>query len=88
MHCRKTFWRILRVRAVEDFSCLPYLVTFLNCSLWTFYGLPQVTPNSILVTTINAVGAALAASFVAIFLRYAPPPQRVSTRPGKGHTSG
>lgn len=70
--------RILRVRSVEDFSCLPYLVTFLNCSLWTFYGLPIVTRSAILVSTINAFGTALALTYCLIYITHAQPPQQVS----------
>ncbi|KAF2316127.1 hypothetical protein GH714_041373 [Hevea brasiliensis] len=38
--------------------------------LWVFYGLPIVKPDSILVTTINAIGLALELIYLVIFCIY------------------
>ncbi|CAL9158664.1 unnamed protein product [Musa acuminata subsp. burmannicoides] len=67
-----TFRRIVRKRSTEDFSGVPYNVTFLNCLLFAWYGLPFVSPNNILVSTINGTGAAIEAVYVIIFLAFAP----------------
>ncbi|XP_008800934.2 bidirectional sugar transporter SWEET5-like [Phoenix dactylifera] len=67
-----TFVKIWKRKAVEDFSPIPYLATFLNCMLWVFYGLPVVHPNSILIVTINGIGFVLEAIYLTIFFIYAP----------------
>lgn len=66
-----TFWRIIRKRSTEEFSGVPYNMTLLNCLLSAWYGLPFVSPNNILVSTINGVGAAIETVYVVIFLCFA-----------------
>ncbi|KAM0854150.1 hypothetical protein ACQ4PT_050605 [Festuca glaucescens] len=66
-----TFWRIIRKRSTEEFSGVPYNMTLLNCLLSAWYGLPFVSPNNILVSTINGVGAAIETAYVVIFLCFA-----------------
>nr|ACG41106.1 seven-transmembrane-domain protein 1 [Zea mays] len=63
-----TFWRIIRRKSTEDFSGVPYSMTLLNCLLSAWYGLPFVSPNNMLVSTINGAGAAIEAVYVVIFL--------------------
>ncbi|KAL5662183.1 hypothetical protein ACJX0J_029308, partial [Zea mays] len=66
-----TFWRIIRRKSTEDFSGVPYSMTLLNCLLSAWYGLPFVSPNNMLVSTINGAGAAIEAVYVVIFLAFA-----------------
>ncbi|KAJ1263003.1 hypothetical protein BS78_09G150900 [Paspalum vaginatum] len=66
-----TFWRIIRRRSTEDFSGVPYNMTLLNCLLSAWYGLPFVSPNNILVSTINGAGSAIEIVYVVIFLVFA-----------------
>ncbi|XP_028554265.1 bidirectional sugar transporter SWEET1a [Dendrobium catenatum] len=47
-------------------------MTLLNCLLSAWYGLPFVSPNNMLVWTINGTGAVIEAIYVLIFLIYAP----------------
>ncbi|KAL8159740.1 hypothetical protein V2J09_001277 [Rumex salicifolius] len=54
-----TFIRIQKNKSVEEFKADPYLATIMNCSLWIFYGLPIVHPNSTLVITTNSIGLAI-----------------------------
>ncbi|KAH0470228.1 hypothetical protein IEQ34_001786 [Dendrobium chrysotoxum] len=54
-----TFRRVIRKKSTEDFSGVPY-------------GLPFVSPNNMLVWTINGTGALIEAIYVLIFLIYAP----------------
>ncbi|KAJ6881561.1 hypothetical protein NC651_028221 [Populus alba x Populus x berolinensis] len=35
-----TFYRIIRKKSTEEFSCVPYIIALLNCLLYTWYGLP------------------------------------------------
>nr|CAB3461424.1 unnamed protein product [Digitaria exilis] len=46
-------------------------MTLLNCLLSAWYGLPFVSPNNILVSTINGAGAAIEVVYVVIFLVFA-----------------
>ncbi|TVU36296.1 hypothetical protein EJB05_18226 [Eragrostis curvula] len=68
---RVTFWRIIRKRSTEDFSGVPYNMTLLNCLLSAWYGLPFISPNNILVTTINGTGSVIEVIYVVIFLIFA-----------------
>lgn len=62
---------ILKKRSVEKYSPWPYLATMMNCLLWCFYGLPMVTPDSLLVITINGSGMALMIIYITIFFIFA-----------------
>ncbi|CAB4283497.1 unnamed protein product [Prunus armeniaca] len=67
-----TFKRIIQKRSTEQFSGIPYVMTLLNCLLSAWYGLPFVSPNNILASTINGTGAAIEAIYVLIFIIFAP----------------
>ncbi|XP_057502836.1 bidirectional sugar transporter SWEET1-like [Actinidia eriantha] len=67
-----TFKRIIMKRSTEHFSAIPYVMTLLNCLLSAWYGLPLVSKNNILVSTINATGAAIELIYVLIFLVFTP----------------
>ncbi|XP_078182250.1 nodulin MtN3 family protein [Carex rostrata] len=71
-----TFRRIIQSRSTEDFSGVPYNMTMLNCLLSAWYGLPFISPNNILVSTINGTGAVIEVIYVIIFLIFAPPKLR------------
>ncbi|XP_072970607.1 bidirectional sugar transporter SWEET1a-like [Typha angustifolia] len=72
-----TFRRVVRCRSTEDFSGVPYTMTLLNCLLSAWYGLPFISPNNILVSTINGTGAVIESVYVVIFLTFAPNKLRV-----------
>ena len=74
--CRKTFWRILRVTKVGDFSCDPYVTAILNGLLWVVYGSPAVKLQ-VLVLTINTTGCAFELLYIAIYCVYASRERRV-----------
>ncbi|KAF8026513.1 hypothetical protein BT93_F3103 [Corymbia citriodora subsp. variegata] len=67
-----TFKRIIQSRSTENFSGIPYVMTLLNCLLSAWYGLPFVSPNNLLVSTINGTGAVIEFVYVVIFLMFAP----------------
>ncbi|KAF3445571.1 hypothetical protein FNV43_RR10747 [Rhamnella rubrinervis] len=67
-----TFKRIVMKKSTEQFSGLPYVMTLLNCLLSAWYGLPFVSPNNILVSTINGTGAVIESIYVLLFIIYAP----------------
>ncbi|KAF9671167.1 hypothetical protein SADUNF_Sadunf12G0019300 [Salix dunnii] len=37
-----TFYRVIRKKSTEEFSCVPYIIALLNCLLYTWYGLPVI----------------------------------------------
>ncbi|XP_019190367.1 PREDICTED: bidirectional sugar transporter SWEET1-like [Ipomoea nil] len=74
-----TFKRIIKKRSTEEFSGLPYVMTLLNCLLCAWYGLPFVSPNNILMTTIDGIGTVIELAFVAIFIVFAPKNEKKKT---------
>ncbi|KAK9146966.1 hypothetical protein Sjap_006869 [Stephania japonica] len=72
-----TFWRIFRRKSTEDFDSLPYICTFLNSSLWTYYGI--IKPGAILVATVNSFGVLVETIFIVMFLIYAPSKMKART---------
>ncbi|CAL0305472.1 unnamed protein product [Lupinus luteus] len=51
-------------------------MTLLNCLLSAWYGLPFVSPDNILVSTINGTGAVIEIIYVLIFIIFAPRKQK------------
>ncbi|KAK6154246.1 hypothetical protein DH2020_008494 [Rehmannia glutinosa] len=66
-----TFRRIIRNESTEQFSGLPYIYALLNCLITAWYGLPMISSDNILVTTVNSSGALFQIVYVAIFIKYA-----------------
>lgn len=75
----RTMVTVVQLRSTENFSVFPYIMTLLNCLLWTFYGMPFVGEGRTLVITINALGVALEAAYVLLFFIFNPSKQRVQT---------
>ncbi|KAI6689506.1 hypothetical protein NL676_026334 [Syzygium grande] len=71
-----TFKRIIRSRSTEQFSGIPYVMTLLNCIVFAWYGLPFVSRNNLLLTTINGIGGVIEFAYIVIFLMYAPKKER------------
>ncbi|KAM7277312.1 hypothetical protein ACFE04_019178 [Oxalis oulophora] len=71
-----TFIKICKDKSVNEFKPDPYLATVINCMLWTFYGMPFVHPDSLLVITINATGVLMEMIYVSIFFIYSPWPKQ------------
>ncbi|XP_021677988.2 bidirectional sugar transporter SWEET4-like [Hevea brasiliensis] len=65
-----TFVEILKSKSVGEFKPDSYLATILNCSLWSFYGLPVVHKDTLLMS-INSIGLAMEAIYVTIFFIHA-----------------
>ena len=72
-----TFKRIINKRSTEQFSGIPYVVTLLHCLLSTWYGLPFVSPNNLLFSTINGIGVAFCSIYVLAFLIFAMKKEKV-----------
>eukprot|EP00252_Welwitschia_mirabilis_P002199 TRINITY_DN1209_c0_g1_i1.p1 TRINITY_DN1209_c0_g1~~TRINITY_DN1209_c0_g1_i1.p1 ORF type:complete len:285 (-),score=27.44 TRINITY_DN1209_c0_g1_i1:213-1067(-) len=73
----KTFWRIIKHKSTEDFSCLPYICTLLSTAQWTYYGMMKT--DGLLITTVNGSGAFLQSIYVILFIIYAPKKLKVKT---------
>ncbi|CAK8563053.1 unnamed protein product [Lathyrus sativus] len=65
-----TFIKIWKAKSVQDFKPDPYVVTILNCAMWTFYGMPFITESNTLVITINGFGFFLEIVYTSIFFAY------------------
>ncbi|KAM0859887.1 hypothetical protein ACQ4PT_046888 [Festuca glaucescens] len=63
-----TFRKIIKNKSVQEYRPVPYLAALLNCTLWAFYALPFVRPNSMLVLTVIGIGLLIEAIYVGIFL--------------------
>ncbi|KAF8030825.1 hypothetical protein BT93_D0118 [Corymbia citriodora subsp. variegata] len=71
-----TFKRIIKNRSTEQFSGVPYMVTLLSCSLYTWYGLPFVSSDNLLLLIISIMGVVIELTYVLIFITYAPKKKR------------
>ncbi|KAG5412261.1 hypothetical protein IGI04_008580 [Brassica rapa subsp. trilocularis] len=71
-----TMVKICKMKSVSEFKPDPYVATVLNCMMWTFYGLPFVQPDSLLVITINGAGLVMELVYVVIFFIFATSPVR------------
>ncbi|KAL3748295.1 hypothetical protein ACJRO7_009519 [Eucalyptus globulus] len=67
-----TFITICKKKTAAGFKPDPYVATVLNRTLWVFYGMPIVHPDSLLVVTINGFGLGLELIYIGIFLIYSP----------------
>ncbi|KAL2902785.1 Bidirectional sugar transporter SWEET7 [Bienertia sinuspersici] len=65
-----TFIRICKKGSVEQYSATPYMLTFLNCMLWTIYGMPFIQPNNILLSTISGSGCVIEFIYLMLFIIY------------------
>ncbi|MFS7950558.1 putative SWEET sugar transporter [Helianthus anomalus] len=74
---RPTFIQIVKKGAVEQFSPVPYLATFVNCGIWVLYGLPMVHPDSLLVITIKGTGLFIETVYLLLFLIYSDRKQKI-----------
>ncbi|XP_050230908.1 bidirectional sugar transporter SWEET2 [Mercurialis annua] len=65
-----TFRRIIRSQSTEQFSGLPYIYALLNCLICLWYGMPLVSPEIILVATVNSIGAVFQFIYIIIFIMH------------------
>eukprot|EP00286_Rhodomonas_abbreviata_P019419 CAMPEP_0181300310 /NCGR_PEP_ID=MMETSP1101-20121128/6820_1 /TAXON_ID=46948 /ORGANISM="Rhodomonas abbreviata, Strain Caron Lab Isolate" /LENGTH=222 /DNA_ID=CAMNT_0023405535 /DNA_START=322 /DNA_END=987 /DNA_ORIENTATION=+ len=61
--------RILKLRSTGDYSYVPYLFTFWNAWLTTFYGI--IVKNAFMLF-VNSFGVVTSAAFMIIFVRHYP----------------
>merc|ERR1712142_188674 len=61
-----TCMRVYKLKSVVNVNFLPYLMTFMNCVLWTIYG---VLTGDMLQCAVNGTGLTLQAVFMFIYLQ-------------------
>ncbi|KAK7324488.1 hypothetical protein VNO77_28066 [Canavalia gladiata] len=66
-----TFRRIIRNGSTEMFSGLPYIYSLLNCLICMWYGTPLISPDNLLVTTVNSIGTIFQFVYIILFLMHA-----------------
>ncbi|XP_057874177.2 bidirectional sugar transporter SWEET2b [Cryptomeria japonica] len=72
-----TFVRIRRNKSTEQYSGLPYIFAFMNCLICTWYGLPIVSRDNILVATVNGTGAFFQLFYICIYIAFSQKEARV-----------
>lgn len=72
-----TFRRIMRNRSTEQFSGMPYIYALLNCLICLWYGSPIVSPDNLLVFSVNSVGAVFQLIYSVIFMIHADKARKV-----------
>ncbi|BAT89454.1 hypothetical protein LR48_Vigan08g026700 [Vigna angularis] len=72
-----TFRRIIRNGSTEMFSGLPYVYSLLNCLICLWYGTPLISPDNLLVTTVNTIGGVFQLVYITLFLIYAEKARKV-----------
>eukprot|EP00327_Prymnesium_parvum_P043524 CAMPEP_0205851126 /NCGR_PEP_ID=MMETSP1083-20121108/326_1 /ASSEMBLY_ACC=CAM_ASM_000430 /TAXON_ID=97485 /ORGANISM="Prymnesium parvum, Strain Texoma1" /LENGTH=281 /DNA_ID=CAMNT_0053212255 /DNA_START=82 /DNA_END=927 /DNA_ORIENTATION=+ len=63
--------RVVRKRDVDGFSVVPYLASFLCCSMWVIYSMPSVTPCKSQILITNSLGCAIEIGYIFVFLWFA-----------------
>ncbi|TXG66643.1 hypothetical protein EZV62_007918 [Acer yangbiense] len=72
-----TFRRIIRNRATEQFSGLPYIYALLSCLITMWYGTPLISIDNISVLTVNSIGAAFQLVYVTLYIAYSEKEKKV-----------
>ncbi|KAG5597526.1 hypothetical protein H5410_038758 [Solanum commersonii] len=74
-----TFMRIMRNQSTEQFSGLPYIYGLLNCLICAWYGTPLVSPDNLLVTSVNSVGTVFQLAYIVLYVMYTEKEKKVNT---------
>ncbi|KAH9317293.1 hypothetical protein KI387_019062, partial [Taxus chinensis] len=72
-----TFFSVVRRGSTDEYSGIPYVAALSNCLVYTWYGLPIVTPNNVLVSSVNGCGAVLETLYISLYLAYSPTKYRM-----------
>ncbi|WOL01744.1 bidirectional sugar transporter SWEET14 [Canna indica] len=72
-----TFYRVYRKKSTEGFQSVPYVVGLFSAVLWIFYAL--IKSDAYLLITINSIGCVIQASYLLIYLIYAPRKAKIYT---------
>ncbi|XP_047045679.1 bidirectional sugar transporter SWEET3a-like [Lolium rigidum] len=69
-----TFKRVIRKGSVEEFSCIPYILTLFSNLTYTWYGLPVVSSGweNWTLSGISSIGVLFSSTFIIIYTWFAP----------------
>ncbi|XP_024530680.1 bidirectional sugar transporter SWEET1b [Selaginella moellendorffii] len=73
-----TFWRICKRRSTDDFSFLPYLMSFTCNLLWGWYALPFITSNNFELLTICIAQVSLQTIYILLYFTFTDRYQKAS----------
>ncbi|XP_028755468.1 bidirectional sugar transporter SWEET2-like isoform X1 [Neltuma alba] len=74
-----TFRRIVRNGSTEMFSGSPYIYALLNCLICMWYGTPFISPDNLMVLTVNSGGAVFQFVYIILFVTYEEKNRKVRT---------
>uniref|UniRef100_A0A7N0U231 Bidirectional sugar transporter SWEET n=1 Tax=Kalanchoe fedtschenkoi TaxID=63787 RepID=A0A7N0U231_KALFE len=73
-----TFYRIYKKKSTEGFQSIPYSVALFSCTLLLYYGFLK-TSGGLMIITINSIGCAIEATYLTIYMIYAPKSSKSQT---------
>ncbi len=59
-----TMRKVSRARSTLEFSATPFLVSTLNCGLWSVYALPMITPDRYQSLACNVFGLVMEVAYI------------------------
>ncbi|CAN4111053.1 unnamed protein product [Withania somnifera] len=68
--CRGAFWATAKKKSAGEYNVYPYMCQLLCRTLWVFYGI--LSPDGLLIITVNSVGVLTQIIYVLIYLIFAP----------------
>ncbi|XP_058113315.1 bidirectional sugar transporter SWEET14-like [Magnolia sinica] len=72
-----TFYRVYKKKSTEGFQSIPYVVALFSAMLWLYYGFLKT--NGVMLITINTMGCAIEATYIAMYVVYAPRSAKIFT---------
>ncbi|XP_002270131.1 bidirectional sugar transporter SWEET14 [Vitis vinifera] len=73
-----TFYRIYKRKSTEGFQSIPYSVALFSAMLLLYYAFLK-TDNQIMLITINSVGTCIEATYLLVYMIYAPRTAKIYT---------
>ncbi|PNT71610.1 hypothetical protein BRADI_2g32230v3 [Brachypodium distachyon] len=69
-----TFKRVIKKGSVEEYSCIPYILTLFSSLTYTWYGLPVVSSGweNLTLSGISSLGVLFESTFISIYIWFAP----------------
>ncbi|KAF8392545.1 hypothetical protein HHK36_022890 [Tetracentron sinense] len=72
-----TFYRIYRKKSTEGFQAIPYAVALFSAMLLLYYAFLKT--NGFMLITINSIGCAIEATYLTMYMVYAPKEAKIFT---------
>ncbi|XP_058076342.1 bidirectional sugar transporter SWEET9-like [Magnolia sinica] len=68
---------VYKKKSTEGFQSIPYVVALFSAMLWLYYGFLKT--NGVMLITINTMGCAIEATYIAMYVVYAPRSAKIFT---------